>query len=412
MNYKLAAAALLAPNCSGANKLALQGFALLAEENGICIVSPAAIAKTIGVNRSTICRAIDTLKEVGYLADADNGYKVSVPALSESNQDVARCNKYVASRNNDSVAVCNNVASRNKIEGLDVASRNNPPAEESTPHNSASLPPTPPITSNILVTPLKEENGTILLGKAKGGMGENALPPESSLSFLAEVGCDALECLCREGMENTEAKKRIAAVKDAFKSRAYALEANGWAKENGEEIRNPKKFLTATLVSMAKEGTKNQLPVQAEPEPRNLSGILKRVADYYKTVYSDQASRITGESILESLPPRTCDTLQAMEAEHWTGIASPVAKVKAILQPFVYRMIQAAREDDYKSASSALVRISNSLAQRKWYLKELCDNNAPAAAIDAAKAKVKDLEAKVAEVKSRIKALDAIKEAA
>lgn len=402
MNIQLAAAALLAPNCSGNTKLVLAGISLYANEQNTCIGKNAEIAKALGCNVSTFWRACVALKELGYVKELEGGdYAVTIPTLQNAmpkSENIAKCNV-------GDIAKCN-------AESKNIAKCNVPPAEESTPHNSASLPPTPPITSNILVTPLKEENGTILLGKAKGGMGENALPPESSLSFLAEVGCDALECLCREGMENTEAKKRIAAVKDAFKSRAYALEANGWAKENGEEIRNPKKFLTATLVSMAKEGTKNQLPVQAEPEPRNLSDILKRLADYYKTVYSDQASRITGESILEALPPRTCDTLQAMEAEHWTGIASPVAKVKAILQPFVYRMIQAAREDDYKAASSALVRISNSLAQRKWYLKELCDNNASAAAIDAAKAKVKDLEAKVAEVKSRIKALDAIKEAA
>ena len=226
----------------------------------------------------------------------------------------------------------------------------------------------------------------------------NGVVVEKSISILA-LKTDAVELLKTKGITPDDAKTRIAAVWDRFNAEGQTLKAKGYP-----DISNPRKYLAKMLARMASE-------YQAG-EPTDLDGILKRVADYYKTVYSDQASRITGESILEALPPRTLDTLRAMEAENWVGVTSPVAKTKALVQPHLHRWVKTVRYDDFKEASSSLVRISNALAQRKWYLGELRRNNAPAAAIDAAAQRVEALEAKVAEVKSRIKALDAIKEAA
>ena len=365
MNTKLAIAALLAPKCSGGSKIALQGFALMANDDGLCTATPSAVAKVVGSNRSTICRAIEPLLQIGYLVEVANGFKVIVPDCDS----VADCNNPVADCNN-SVADCNNEKAQRK--------------ENLPPKSDSLLPPTPPIITSNTILPPSEEKKSVVLAGIEGCGGTACLPATQQIDLIAgvtlyEAAEGAYRTLLSKGINADDAVRKLVAVKNDFIAKARAKEAKGMGA-----ITNRLKYLVATWVSMAEEGPKPLIDLsrigsitEAEKdEPRDLFDILAFLRD--KTLSEAQAkfgkldpfeaAAIRNIFDTDELPRQKFSAwrkLQEKQELNWYGETSPVAAVRRMLG--IDYSIQAActkiEAERYRLAKRRLVEYPSRIQQ-------------------------------------------------
>lgn len=293
MSYNLTHDALHAPNCKGSTKLVLIALADFAnEKTGLCYPAHATIAQTIGCSRRAVVSAITDLEKLGYIRRGPKhglslSYSFAIPSTCEKsshNREGALCEK---SAHNGDGATCEKFSHNHPSEpvknlhrGCEESSQGDVKnfhtnREDRIENNNRE--------STKQVSNIESKTNTENQPKPNLPSTQGILPAarDDKLFTLKQVALDARTKLIADGMPNEEAEKRLLAVKKDFKAKALALKA-----KNYEGISNPKKYLVAMLVGMAKDGPKQpqaDLTMTAEQCLQALTEHLKTSPEY-KTI--------------------------------------------------------------------------------------------------------------------------------
>ncbi len=378
MSYKLTHDALHAPNCKGGTKLVLIALADFAnEKTGLCYPAHATIAKTIGCSRRAVVSAITDLEKLGYIRRGPKhglslSYSFAIPSTCEKsshNREDALCKK--SSHNHQSEPVKNlhrgcEKSSQGDVKILhtnreDRIENNN---KESNKQASNSI-----MNSNIgNPTPFTEKPQT---EKPKMQTTPQAPTPQATPAAacrfaLIDIGLAALARLKADGIDEKEAKRKLSAVSKEFKAEAIELRDGGYSG-----ISNPKAYLVAKLVGMAKEGPKQATP-QAE-EPTRLEEIFELLKKEWAVSYPEVADKIKSFELID-LHPSTENELRAKEDADWKTVkCSRIAYVRSTLKATVFERVQAWRQDELKEVSSCLQRVTSKLARLRFEPKAYYD---------------------------------------
>lgn len=393
MSYKLVHDALHTDGCKGLTKFVLVALADFAnDETGECYPAQGTIAKIVGCSRQSVYEQIDNLESLGYVRRLGKyrlglKYKVTIqPSQSDCDNLAVTIDK---SPNCDNLAVMTAQPSQ-------LTSPSNMTAQPSGVTTQPSGYDGSAVTNREENREIKRENNlqaskAKVIDSIKSKEPNAALPPPSDFLFsLREIAMDASRRLIAKGLSADDALAKLRSIKINFMDKAKALKASGDLADKN----NPMAYLAAMMASMALEGPK---PMAASSngggnEPKTVDGIIAALKAEYRQVYADAAGHI--DSIFEDISPRTMDSINAAAARGWAGISSPLSWVRTRIDGQVYSQVEAARADELESASRALVRLRNRLAEVQW----AGQNGDKSAA-----AKITDLKAKVEQLETRLR---------
>lgn len=406
MSYKLVHDALHAPECKGSTKLVLIALADFAnEKTGLCYPAHATIAQTIGCSRRAVVSAITDLEKLGYIRRGPKhglslSYSFAIPSTCEKsshNREVALCEK---SAHNGDGATCEKSSHNHPSEPVKNLHRG---CEESSQGDVKNFHTNREdrIENNNRETTKQASNiesktNTESQPKQTNPITQGVLPAarDDKLFTLKQVALDARTKLIADGMDKEEAEKRLLAVYKDFTAKALALKA-----KNYEGISNPKKYLVAKLVGMAKD-FKPSTPAPAQ-EPTSLEEIFKLLLEETKNKNPEIAEHLAQLSV-KDLPIGTLNKLSKKEEESWSDVkGSRINYVRSTIEGWMYGRIVQARHDEEEELYSCLSHNRNSLAQ----LKTMPDGYYhPTISYDEA---VKNTEARIAKIKAALAKLKA-----
>lgn len=406
MSYKLVHDALHAPECKGSTKLVLIALADFAnEKTGLCYPAHATIAHTIGCSRRAVVSAITDLEKLGYIRRGPKhglslSYSFAIPSTCEKsshNRKGALCEK---SAHNGDGATCEKSSHNHPSEpvknlhrGCEESSQGDVKnfhtnREDRIENNNRE--------STKQASNIESKTNTENQPKPTIPSTQGVLPAarDDKLFTLKQVALDARTKLIADGMDKEEAEKRLLAVCEDFKSKALALKA-----KNYEGISNPKKYLVAKLVGMAKD-FKPSTPAPAQ-EPTSLKEIFNLLKTEWAATYPEVAEYIARLE-LDHVNDKLVSKLRGKESASWKSVpGSRIGYVRSTLDGTIYERVQDWRQEEIRDLENHLKTVRWSLAT---YRSE------PSAYYDPHKTveeRIKELEASEADTKAALEKLRA-----
>ena len=357
MSYKLAKAALHLEGLPTTQKIVLIALADYAnDETGECWPAQETIAGLCGMSRKTVNQSVKALtdkglvKQHGWHGKTPNYRLNLLPTVTPVTESYTNLLPTVTPPVTQGYTKV--LPTVTQIDNINREENKESNKQASIVESNIISTPTPPQTEKTMTTPQVTQSQATPAAAA-------CIDAKFSLK---EIALAALAKLKAEGIDDGRAKQMLSAVSGEFKAEAKTLRDGGYAG-----ISNPKAYLTAKLVGMAKNGPKQATP-QAE-EPTRLEEIFELLKKEWAELYPEVAERFKTFEIYD-LHPSTGNKLRAKEESAWKSVkGSRVAYVRSTLEGTVFERVQAWRQEELKEVAAALEHVTSKLAQLRFVPK-------------------------------------------